>query len=66
MAGTYKYVELVGTSSTSFAEAVKDAIVEASKSLGRLEWFEVIRETGKIEDGKVKEFQVAIKVGQRI
>ncbi len=33
MAGTYKVVELVGTSPTSFAEATKAAIAEASKTL---------------------------------
>ena len=36
MAGTYKVVELVGTSPTSFAEATKAAIAEASKTLRHL------------------------------
>jgi hypothetical protein len=63
MAGTYKLVELVGTSNSSFFEAAKAAVAEASKTLGQLEWFEVVRETGKIVDGQVKEFQVTLKVG---
>jgi dodecin len=66
MAGTYKLVELVGTSNTSFAEAARVAVAEASKTLGQLEWFEVVRETGKIDGGQVKEFQVTLKVGCRI
>jgi flavin-binding protein dodecin len=66
MAGTYKLVEVVGTSSTSFYEAAKAAVAEASKTLGKLEWFEVVRETGKIEGDQVKEFQVTLKVGCRI
>ena len=33
MAGTYKIVELVGTSPVSFAEAVKAAVAEASKTV---------------------------------
>ncbi len=66
MAGTYKLVELVGTSKTSFYEAVKAAVAEASKTLGQLEWFEVVRETGKIDGDQVKEFQVTLKVGCRI
>jgi flavin-binding protein dodecin len=66
MAGTYKVVELVGTSPTSFAEATKAAIAEASKTLRHMDWFEVIHERGRIVDGKVEEFQVALKVGFKI
>jgi dodecin len=66
MAGTYKLIELVGTSETSFYEAAKAAVAEASKTEGTLEWFEVVRETGKIVDGQVKEFQVTLKAGCRI
>jgi dodecin len=66
MAGTYKLVELVGTSDSSFFEAAKAAVAEASKMLGHLEWFEVVRETGKIVDGQVREFQVTLMVGSRI
>ncbi len=66
MAGTYKLVELVGTSENSFFEAAKSAVAEASKTLGQLDWFEVVRETGKIEHGQVKEFQVTLKVGCKI
>lgn len=66
MAGVYKLVELVGTSDTSFADAARAAVAEASKTLGRLDWFEVVRESGKIEGGAVKEFQVTLKVGCRV
>ena len=66
MAGTYKVVELVGTSPTSFAEATQAAIAEASKTLRHMDWFEVVQERGRIVDGKVEEFQVALKVGFKI
>jgi hypothetical protein len=66
MAGTYKLVELVGTSEVSFAEASKSAVAEAAKTFGPLDWFEVVRQTGKIADGQVKEFQVTIKVGFKV
>ena len=66
MAGTYKVVELVGTSPTSFADATKAAIAEASKTLRHMDWFEVVNERGKIVNGKVEEFQVALKVGFKI
>lgn len=66
MSGTYKKVELVGTSPVSFAEAVKNAIGEASKTIRHMNWFEVVEERGAIKDGKVSEFQVTIRVGFKI
>jgi len=66
MAGTYKIVELVGTSPVSFAEAAKAAITEASKTVRHMDWFEVVRENGKIANGQVQEFQVTLKVGFKI
>jgi flavin-binding protein dodecin len=66
MAGTYKVVELIGTSPTSFAEATKAAVAEASKTVRHMNWFEVVRESGRIADGKVEEFQVMLKVGFKI
>jgi dodecin len=66
MAGTCKIVELVGTSPASFAEATKAAIAEASKTVRHMDWCEVVRESGRIVDGKVSEFQVTLKVGFKI
>lgn len=66
MAGTYKLMELVGTSPTSFAEATKAAIAEASKTVRHMDWFEVVRESGRIKNGQVEEFQVTLKVGFKI
>ncbi len=66
MAGTYKKIELVGTSPVSFAEAVKSALEEASKSVRGMAWFEVVEQRGAIRDGKVAEFQVTIRVGFKI
>ena len=66
MAGTYKLMELVGTSPTSYAEATKAAIAEASKTVRHMDWFEVVRQSGRIADGQVAEFQVTLKVGFKI
>ena len=66
MPGTYKKTEIVGTSSKSFADAVRSAVEEAAKTLRHMDWFEVVEERGSIADGKVKEFQVTIKVGFKI
>jgi hypothetical protein len=63
---TYKKIEIIGTSKTSFAEAVKAAVAEAGKSIRHMSWFEVVEERGSIKDGKVAEFQVTIRVGFKI
>jgi dodecin len=62
----YKKIEIVGTSKTSFAEAVKAAVVEAGKSVRQMSWFEVVEQRGSIKDGKVLEFQVTVRIGFKI
>jgi len=60
-------IRLVGTSATSFEDAVQSAITEASHSLKGLNWFEVKEQHGKInEQGKVVEWQVVLDVAFKI
>jgi len=66
MGKTYKMVELVGTSPESFAEAARNAIAQAGKSIQAMGWFEVERRGGRIDNGKVSEYQAKIKVGFRL
>lgn len=66
MPGTFKIIELVGTSQVSFAEAVKAAVAEASATVRHMDWFEVVDQRGRISDGKVTEFQVTVKIGFKI
>ena len=46
MPGTYKKIEIVGTSPVSFSEAVKTAVAEASQTVRHMDWFEVIEQRG--------------------
>ena len=66
MSGTYKKIDLVGTSPVSFAEAVKAAVGEASKTIRHMNWFEVTEQRGAIKDGKVLEYQVTLNIGFKI
>ncbi len=59
----YKVVEIVGTSPDSISKAIDNAIAKASSSLRHLGWFEVIETRGTIENGKVGQYQVSLKVG---
>jgi dodecin len=59
----YRVIELVGSSEVSIEDAIDTAIVRAHKTLRNLRWFEVMKTTGQIESGKIRHFQVTLKVG---
>lgn len=62
----YKMVEIVGTSSESFAKAVSAGVERASETLRNVDWFEVTEMRGKVTGGKVSQYQVKMKVGFRL
>lgn len=66
MAGTYKLITLVGLSSVSYEEAIKDAVRDASASVRNLAWFEVQEFRGKIEGNQVSEFQVKLEAAFKV
>jgi len=66
MPGVYKVTEIVGTSPVSFAEAVMAGVVEAARTIRRMDWFEVVEQRGRIAEGKVEEFQVTLKIGFKL
>jgi len=59
----YKKIELVGSSAHSIEEAVTNALTRAQKTIRNMRWFEILETRGNIEDGKVNEWQVTVKVG---
>jgi hypothetical protein len=62
----YKLIEIVGTSSTSTDDAIRNAITTAAKTIRHIDWFEVVKTTGHVVDGKVAHFQVTLKIGFRL
>ncbi|HKF41707.1 MAG TPA: dodecin [Thermoanaerobaculia bacterium] len=66
MPGTYKKIQIVGTSPVSFAEAVKNAVRDASSTVRHMDWFEVVEMRGRLKDGGVQEFQVTIRIGFKL
>jgi flavin-binding protein dodecin len=62
----YKLIELVGVSEQSTEDAIQNALAQASQSLKSLAWFEVKEMRGLIEENKVSQFQVTLKIGFRI
>ncbi|MCP3669045.1 MAG: dodecin family protein [Gammaproteobacteria bacterium] len=63
---TYKKIELVGTSTESSDQAIRNALAKAKDSVRNMDWLEVQETRGHIVDGEVAHWQVVIKVGFRL
>lgn len=70
---TFRMIEIVGTSETTYEDAIKNALKDAQKilqdsvhTLEGYEWFQVLDQRGMVKDGKVKEFQIRLNVAFRI
>lgn len=61
-ASTYKVIELVGTSPTSWEDAAKSAVETASKHLRDLRIAEVVELDMHLEEGKVQSYRARVKV----
>lgn len=59
----YKKIEITGTSATSIEDAVKTAVEHAAKTVRMMRWFEVVETRGRIDNDKVAEWQVTVKIG---
>lgn len=59
----YKILELTGSSEKGIEDAVQNAISKANETVRNMNWFEVIESRGHIEKGKIKHWQVTIKIG---
>ena len=63
---TYGVSEIVGTSTDSIQQAIRNGVARASRTVRNLDWFDVGEIRGHIDDGQVAHFQVQMKVGFRI
>ena len=59
----YKIAELVGSSTKSSDDAIRNAVARAAKTLRHLRWFEVVETRGHLDDGKIAHWQVTVKIG---
>jgi dodecin len=55
--------EMVGSSPRSWSDAARQAVATASKTVRNIRTIEVVRQTAKIEDGDIVEYQVELKIG---
>ncbi|GCE43494.1 MULTISPECIES: dodecin [Rhodococcus] len=62
----YRVVEVVGSSSDSTDQAIKNAIARTNETVRNVEWFEVVNTRGHVENGAIAHYQVTVKVGFRV
>ncbi len=62
----YRVTDIVGSSAEGIDDAVRTAITRAAETLHGLDWFEVTEIRGRIDNGRIEEFQVGVKVGFRL
>lgn len=62
----YKVIEIVGSSTSSSDDAIRNAIARANTTLQNLDWFQVVETRGHLVDGTIGHFQVTLKVGFRL
>ena len=63
---TYAITHVVGTSTDSVAQAIRNGIKTVSTTVRHVEWFEVDQIRGFVGDtGDVQHFQVTMQVGFR-
>lgn len=66
MSAIYEKVEVVGTSTESLSDAVRNAVASVEGVGEGYSWFELVEQRGAVKEGKVVEFQVTVKVGRRL
>ena len=59
---TYKIIEIVGTSPTSWEEAAKSAVETAGKSLRDLRIAEITKLDMRVENGKVAAYRARVSL----
>ena len=62
----FKMLEVVGSSKEGYSEAAKEAVDQIIASGEKVHFFEVVEQRGAVRDGKLKEFQVKLKVAVEV
>ncbi len=62
----FKKIEVTGCSDKGLENAIENAVAKASQTVRNMRWFEVVETRGTIDDDKVGQWQVTIKIGFRL
>lgn len=61
-----KIIELIGTSKKNFEDAIQEAITRTSKTVEGISGVDVIGQTAVVDNNKVVEYRVNIKVAFKV
>ena len=64
--GIYKIIDIVGTSTKSFSDAARNAVVEASKTVKKIRRAEVTKFDIKVENDKPVLYRAEMKISFEI
>jgi flavin-binding protein dodecin len=62
----YKIIDIVGISDTSFADASKNAVIEAAKTVRGIKRAEVVKLDMKVENDQVSKYRAEVKISFEI
>ena len=62
----YKIIDIVGVSEKSFAEAAKNAVDEAAKTVRGIKRAEIVKLDLKVENDKVTRYRAELKISFEI
>lgn len=62
----YKIIDIVGTSEKSFADAARNAVIEASKTVRKIRRAEVTKLDVKVDNDKVALFRAEMNISFEI
>jgi len=60
--GVVKIVELVGSSPSSFSDAVRNAVSTASQTIRNITGVDVLSSNASVENGQISLYKVQVKV----
>ena len=60
--GAIKVIEVIGVSPKSFEDAIDQAVAKASESIKGISGVEVTTMNARVDDGKVVQYRVALKL----
>ncbi len=60
--GVVKIIELVGSSPTSFSDAVRSAVATAAQTLRNITGVDVLSSTATVENGQISLYKVQVKI----
>jgi len=63
---TYKIIDIVGTSEKNFADAAKNAVIEAAKTVRNIRRAEVTKLDVKVENDKAVLYRAEVKLSFEI